>query len=113
MLEPQVPADSSSHAFIVSTGRCGSTLLSHMLGTHPELLSLSEFFSMLGGPRAFAQPVLNPAALWSMLGQVDPDLSSLLSIAKVPEILADASHAASGALTALDLVTLPQLTDRP
>jgi hypothetical protein len=31
--------------FVVGTGRCGSTLLSEMLGDHPEILSLSEFFA--------------------------------------------------------------------
>jgi hypothetical protein len=29
---------------VVSTGRCGSTMLSNMLRLNPEILSLSEFF---------------------------------------------------------------------
>ena len=33
--------------FVVSTGRCGSTMLSNMLRLNPEILSLSEFFSLL------------------------------------------------------------------
>ncbi len=33
--------------FIVSTGRCGSTMLSDMVRMHPKLLSVSEFFAML------------------------------------------------------------------
>ena len=32
---------------VVSTGRCGSTMLSNMLRLNPEILSLSEFFSLL------------------------------------------------------------------
>lgn len=32
--------------FIVGTGRCGSTLLSNMLGLNPKILSLSEFWSI-------------------------------------------------------------------
>jgi hypothetical protein len=30
--------------FVVSTGRCGSTMLSRILSKHPDVLSLSEFF---------------------------------------------------------------------
>lgn len=38
--------------FIVGTGRCGSTMLSDVLRLHPDLLSVSEFFTLvtdLGG----------------------------------------------------------------
>lgn len=42
------PGDSScAPVFIVSTGRCGSTMLSEMVRMHPRLLSVSEFFSAL------------------------------------------------------------------
>lgn len=33
-----------SLTFVVSTGRCGSTMLSRILSKHPDVLSLSEFF---------------------------------------------------------------------
>ena len=33
---------------VLSTGRCGSTLISDVLNTHPEVLSLSEFFANVG-----------------------------------------------------------------
>ncbi len=33
--------------FVVGTGRCGSTLLTTMLGKHPELMVISEFFAAL------------------------------------------------------------------
>ncbi len=39
--------------FIVGTGRCGSTLLSRMVGLHPEALSLHEFFTGLNRERRF------------------------------------------------------------
>ncbi len=34
--------------FVISTGRCGSTMISDMLNLHPRVLSLSEFFSFVG-----------------------------------------------------------------
>ena len=34
-------------AFVVGTGRCGSTLVSNMLNLHKEVLSLSEFFAFI------------------------------------------------------------------
>lgn len=33
---------------VLSTGRCGSTMVSNMLDLHPRVLSLSEFFSNVG-----------------------------------------------------------------
>ena len=44
--------------FIVGTGRCGSTLLSRMLGEHRSLLMIFEFFSGLDIERRFgAEPI--------------------------------------------------------
>ena len=34
--------------FVLSTGRCGSAMVSNILNTHPRVLSLSEFFSVTG-----------------------------------------------------------------
>ena len=34
--------------FVLSTGRCGSTMISNILNAHPRILSLSEFFSYIG-----------------------------------------------------------------
>jgi hypothetical protein len=36
-------------AIIIGTGRCGSTMLSHMLHLHPRVLSLSEFWNLFPG----------------------------------------------------------------
>lgn len=38
---------SAGPVFIVSTGRCGSTMLSDIVRLHPRLLSVSEFFAAL------------------------------------------------------------------
>ena len=43
---PPVPPMSGTPArFVVGTGRCGSTLLSKMLGAHRSVLNLSEVFT--------------------------------------------------------------------
>ena len=47
-------------AFVVSTGRCGSTMLSRILHQHPGVLSVNEFFTSLritdlfGGTRGYS-----------------------------------------------------------
>lgn len=49
---PMTPACSITerqrpHAFVIGTGRCGSTVISDILNKHPDVLSISEFFSAL------------------------------------------------------------------
>lgn len=45
---------------ILSTGRCGSTMVSNILNRHPRVLSLSEFFSYFGSvPFRFRHPTSN------------------------------------------------------
>lgn len=52
--------------FIVSTGRCGSTMLSRMLALHPEATSLSEFFTSLA-PYTFVRDPCDGPSFWHML----------------------------------------------
>lgn len=54
--------------FVVSSGRCGSTLVSNMLRLHPDILSLSEFLIMLM-PGAFlgGRSPITGAQFWSLL----------------------------------------------
>ena len=42
------PASTIPPVFILSTGRCGSTMVSNILNRHPQVLSLSEFISYIG-----------------------------------------------------------------
>ena len=42
------PAFTIPPVFILSTGRCGSTMVSNILNRHPQVLSLSEFISYIG-----------------------------------------------------------------
>ncbi len=52
--------------FVVGSGRCGSTLLSHMLREHSTLLSLSEVIVALS-PDAFPRGDVSAGELWAML----------------------------------------------
>ncbi len=52
--------------FIVSTGRCGSTLMSRLVRMHPNILSISEFFMSLA-TRAFVRKTLDGKQFWKLL----------------------------------------------
>jgi Sulfotransferase family len=54
--------------FVVSTGRCGSTMLSNMLRLNPDLLSLSEFLSLLM-PDPLPPGELDAGAYWRLLSE--------------------------------------------
>jgi putative sulfotransferase len=64
----ETPARSSAPVFVVSSGRCGSTLVSNMLNLHPDILSLSELLIMMS-PGAFpggGAPIYGPQ-FWALL----------------------------------------------
>jgi hypothetical protein len=74
MLEP---------VFVVGTGRCGSTLISNFVRSHPELLSLSEVFSLLtdlGGRirECFPDEPIDARQLWAIVGACPPRLGAML-----------------------------------
>ena len=72
---------------VLSTGRCGSTMISDVLNLHPEVLSLSEVFSLLG-PLALFRKRLSGRAMWALCSRQSPALRVLLSADTVPsEIL--------------------------
>ena len=72
---------------VLSTGRCGSTMISDVLNLHPEVLSLSEVFSFLG-PRALFRNRLSGRAMWALCSRQNPGLQVLLSADTMPsEIL--------------------------
>jgi putative sulfotransferase len=54
--------------FVVSTGRCGSTMLSNMLRLNPDVLSLSEFLTLLM-PDPLPPGELDAAAYWRLLSE--------------------------------------------
>ncbi len=68
--------------FIVGTGRCGSTLLSKIVNSHPSLLSLSEFFTFitdLGTRIAESFPVrpITGAEFWLIIAGIHPKLATM------------------------------------
>lgn len=102
---------------ILSTGRCGSTMISDLLNRHPEILSLSEFFVPLG-PEAFARSRPDGERMWRTLTTQSAGLHAMLKDGHtVDEALY--RHDAPGArFTLADMppimaVTLPHLTDDP
>ena len=72
---------------VLSTGRCGSTMISDVLNLHPDVLSLSEVFSLLG-PLALFRKRLSGRAMWALCSRQNPALRVLLSADTIPsEIL--------------------------
>ncbi len=56
---PRIPP-----VFVLSTGRCGSTMLSNILNLHPRVLSLSEFFSYVGVHQLFRSRHSTGLRMW-------------------------------------------------
>jgi hypothetical protein len=62
----------TSPVFIVGTSLCGSTMISNMLKKHPELLSISEIFSVITDlatsiPQAFPDGMADASQFWKIL----------------------------------------------
>ncbi|MEO1104133.1 MAG: sulfotransferase [Pseudomonadota bacterium] len=58
-------------AFIIGTGRCGSTLLSDILRDHPDVLDVSEFLSSLNA-QAFYPKRFDGPTFWRRLSRPRP-----------------------------------------
>ena len=54
--------------FVLSTGRCGSTMVSNLLNLHPRILSLSELYAFTG-LTAFAGKRRSGEWMWDLLSQ--------------------------------------------
>lgn len=102
--------------FMVGAGRCGSTLLSRMIRSHPEVLGVSELFSALRN-RPFRTGEPDGERFWSLLADPDP-LSDALVAAGVrpPEWIYpyDSGRFTAGeGIPAIAHMTLPMLTSSP
>jgi putative sulfotransferase len=108
--------------FIVGTGRCGSTMLSNMLRDHPEILSLSEFFSMItDGDQShepFSPDPMDGERFWAIVAATGRFYTFFLRHGQAfPELLypADAPGSRFSSQTGVPgilLTALPHLTDR-
>jgi putative sulfotransferase len=103
-----------SPVFIVSTGRCGSTMMSDIVRLHPRLLSLSEFFVSLSN-RAFVGRSLDGEKFWDILSTLSPTVSRMFAKGyRVDRLLyrfgPDARFRAEH-LPPILCITLPHLTD--
>lgn len=111
-----------TQAFVVGTGRCGSTTIANFLNLHSDALSLSEFFAHitdLGGDpaRAFPPHPISGDAFWDLLSSPLPRIQSAIArCGRLPEWLypVDApcpATAPEGRIPPILLATLPHLTE--
>ena len=100
--------------FVFSTGRCGSTVVSQMLNRHPDILSLSEFFSVLG-LKAFPGRKVTGDWMWRLYSE--PSARTAITAREYPGGLLypfddPAARFEIATLPPIMAVTLPHLTDR-
>lgn len=65
--------------FVVGTGRCGSTLLSRMMGEHRDVLAVDEFFTGLDWSRRFPTTPMSGAELADLISTPNPVTTDVLA----------------------------------
>lgn len=103
--------------FVVSTGRCGSTMVSNMLRLNRQIVSLSEFLALLL-PDPLPPGELDATAYWRLLSQPRPFLMHAYRLGvRVPEFLylpeADSRFTPASGIPPILITTLPHLSDDP
>ena len=104
--------------FVVGTGRCGSTLLSLMLGENRSMLSIFEFFNGLDMNRRFSSEPADGKEFAALISQEHPFVTMVLRRGyEVPEITypfgPGARYKRDDGLPWTLVSTLPRLTDDP
>ena len=103
--------------FIVGTGRCGSTLLSRMLGEHPAVCSLFEFFTGLDPGRRFQHAAMSGEEYAALLAAEQPMLTAVLRrgyrVAEVTYPFGRGRYAPHDGLPWILVSTLGRLADDP
>ncbi|MEV6768795.1 SDR family oxidoreductase [Nocardia sp. NPDC051030] len=105
-------------AFVVTTGRAGSTAVSRILRAHPDVLSLNEFFLSV---RTSTTPdtVLAAEKFWQLLADPHPLFDPMIRGGSgIPELLYPALagtryDAHTTGIPAISLMTLPHLSGTP
>jgi putative sulfotransferase len=100
--------------FIVSTGRCGSTMMTDVVRLHPKLLSLSEFFVSLSN-KSFSGRTLDGEQFWNVLSVLSPTVSRMFaSGSRVDRLLyrfGPQARFQPANIPPILCITLPHLTD--
>lgn len=101
--------------FVLSTGRCGSTMVSDILNRHPDVLSISEFFSFLG-LAIFARRQTTGNWMWRLYSEPGYRMGIIARGERFSELLypVDDPNARFSQfhLPPIMAVMLPHLTDR-
>ena len=100
--------------FVVSTGRCGSTMMTDIVRLHPKLLSLSEFFVSLSN-RSFSSRVVDGEQFWDILSVLSRTVSQMFAKgSRVDRLLYNFGPTARfepANVPPILCITLPHLTD--
>lgn len=103
--------------FVVGTGRCGSTLLSTIFRSHPDVLSISELFTALV-PDGFPPGKTTAAELWRILSEPRPSGRILVANRLEPDeflypVDAGGRFTRQTGVPPIAMTCLPHLTDEP
>jgi hypothetical protein len=110
-----------SLTFVVSTGRCGSTMISRILYRHSEVLSVSEFFSAITGNVTrwdqFPDRDMDGQEIWDLISAPSPIKDGIvLAGMRAPEMVYPYETGRFSPATGVPTIcnaTLPMLTDDP
>lgn len=106
-----------SLTFVFGTGRSGSTALSRILNSHPDVLSLNEYMASVGDA-SFPAGDVDGEEFWRALFRPAPHFERMIrSGVPLPEFLYTRAPgrytSETTGIPALSLMVLPHLTDDP